>query len=111
MPRPKKTRNICNKPRCMDFKPDLQHEQVTLLPLDEYEVIRLIDYEGLNQEACAVQMGLSRASVQAMYQRARKTIAICLVESTALRIVDHQEPCPKVHKRRHCCKKGGTHHE
>ncbi|OCN04999.1 hypothetical protein A4S06_09520 [Erysipelotrichaceae bacterium MTC7] len=111
MPRPKKTRNICERPRCTSFRPDLHHEKETLLPLDEYEVIRLIDYEGLNQEQCAAQMGISRTLVQAMYARARKQIAICLVESTALRISDHREVCPKVHKKRPCCKKGGTQHE
>ena len=56
------------------------------LTVDEYEVLRLIDYEGLLQEECAEKMQVARTTVQAIYGAARKKLATMLVEATALRI-------------------------
>lgn len=38
--------------------------------LDEYECVRLLDYEGLTQEECAARMGIARTTVTAIYMRA-----------------------------------------
>ena len=43
--------------------------------------LRLIDYQGLSQEACARQMEASRATIQALYAEARKKTARFLVEA------------------------------
>ena len=54
------------------------------LTVDEYETVRLIDYEGLMQEECAEKMQVARTTVQATYIAARKKIAAMLVEGKAL---------------------------
>ena len=47
VPRPQLSRRICEKPRCDCFKPE---NAEIVLTLDEYEVIRLVDYEKLTHE-------------------------------------------------------------
>ncbi|WP_334196280.1 DUF134 domain-containing protein [Muricomes intestini] len=86
MPRPRKHRRVCSHPRCTSFKPCGGDKPVITMTLDEYEVIRLIDLEGLTQEQCAEQMEVARTTVQAIYARARKTLAQCIVEGHSLQI-------------------------
>lgn len=54
--------------------------------VEEYEVLRLLDYEGLTQEECAARMDVGRATVQALYAEARKKMARFLVEGACLQI-------------------------
>ena len=54
--------------------------------LDEYEAVRLIDLEGMQQEQAAAQMGVARTTVQAMYNTARRKMADCVVNGRARRI-------------------------
>ncbi|SRR5699024_974850 len=108
MPRPKKCRRVCGLPACREFAPrgmGCTDEAVTL-GLDEYEAIRLIDLEGMQQEQAAAQMGVARTTVQAMYNAARRKLADCIVNSKALRIeggdvqvCERHAACP----RRGCC--------
>lgn len=88
MARPSKCRKICRFPQNLEFTPvEQQTEQdPVILSLDEYETIRLIDYEGLNQEQCSGYMEIARTSVQRIYESARKKLAQCVVEGRALRI-------------------------
>ena len=48
--------------------------------------MRLLDYEGLNQEECALRMGVARTTVTAMYESARKKLVSAVVEGKRLRI-------------------------
>lgn len=86
MARPAKKRRICRPPKVNCFMPVSKAVPagVTVLEVDEYECIRLIDYEGLTQEECARQMNLVRTSVTGIYARARQKIADSLVNGKEL---------------------------
>ena len=89
MSRPKQDRKISNPPLMQGFKPfgipRRMLSQVSLL-YDEYEAIRLLDYEGMNQDQAAVQMNVSRPTLTRIYEKARKTIAQALVEGNMIMI-------------------------
>ena len=54
MPRPKKNRMVCHVPDNLAFSPaDGAETEPVILAVDEYETIRLIDWENLSQEQCA----------------------------------------------------------
>ena len=87
MPRPSRCRRICCEPKYDRFAPPGAGEkEPVFLTVDEFEAVRLIDYEKRTHEQCAVQMGVSRTTVTEMYERAREKIADCLVNGKALRI-------------------------
>ena len=54
--------------------------ETVMITLDEFETIRLLDYEGLNQEVCASRMGVARTTVTAIYESARKKLIGAIVE-------------------------------
>ncbi len=63
MPRNTKCRKIFCFPDYYGFVPEevgADHIETILMSLDEYEVIRLLDYEGLNQQECALRMDVAR---------------------------------------------------
>ncbi len=109
MARKSRERRICNNPKCRNFIPEQQvadYLEPVILNLDEFECIRLIDYEGLNQEQCAEHMQVARTTVQAIYKSGREKIAASLVQARALHIeggsvayCESREICGK----RHCC--------
>jgi len=86
MPRPRKSRKICSHPQCTSFGPRGACGQTISMAIDEYEVVRLIDFEGLTQEQCAAQMEVARTTVQAIYASARKKLAECIVRGFMLHI-------------------------
>lgn len=89
MPRPRKWRKVCCLPASNRFGPldsPVDEENFVHMTVDEYEAIRLIDLEGLNQEACAGQMNIARTTVQGIYIEARKKLAESLVNGKVLRI-------------------------
>ncbi|MBR2730709.1 MAG: DUF134 domain-containing protein, partial [Clostridia bacterium] len=53
---------------------------------DEFEALRLLDEEGLTQEACAARMNIARTTVTAIYDSARKAVADALVHGKRLLI-------------------------
>ena len=87
MPRKEKSRWIENRPPVSVFKPAgvpaRSLERVTLR-LDEYEALRLADYEGLSQEEVAERLGVSRPTVSRVLERAHGTVAAAFVEGKAL---------------------------
>ena len=87
MPRPPRCRRICDAPQVDTFCPNgCGDSEPILLTLDEYEVIRLVDLEQQTHEQCAVQMDISRSTVQEIYESARRKIAACLVHGKPLHI-------------------------
>lgn len=88
MARPRKYRKVCHLPRTQVFLPE-EHPQdlpAVILTVDEYEAIRLIDKEGLDQEACSAFMQVARTTVQQIYATARKKLADAIVDGRPLRI-------------------------
>lgn len=50
------------------------------LRLEEYEAIRLLDYQNLTQEEAAVHMDVSRPTLTRIYEEARNKVATAFVE-------------------------------
>lgn len=113
MPRPCKRRRICALPGCGRFGPKEAASPLpsVIMTLDEFEAIRLIDLENMTQEQCAAQMDVARTTVQAIYNRARKKLAQCLVQQQELSIQGgdyvlcdgSSQNCRCLHCRHRCC--------
>ncbi len=88
MARPCRCRRIGRFPDYWVFSAEHsdQGKQEIVMSLDEYETIRLIDYEGMRQEECAVSMDVARTTVTAIYESARKKMAQHMIDGTPLRI-------------------------
>lgn len=56
-----------------------------MIGYDEFETVRLLDYEGYTQADCAKKMNVARTTVTRMYDNARRKIADALVNSKRLR--------------------------
>lgn len=90
MPRPKKWRRVCFLPQVCAFGPGCDGENTGTdciqMTVDEFDVIRLKDHEGLSQDDIALRMDVGRSTVQRVYDEARRKIAECLVTGKPLRI-------------------------
>jgi len=89
MPRPRKFRKVCCMPQSTLFGPintPYSESDIIVMSVEEYETIRLIDFEGMMQEECAESMNVARTTVQRIYNDARKKLAEYLVCGKVLRI-------------------------
>ena len=112
LPRPRKWRKVCCLPNTNRFGPlngCVSPDDVIQMTVDEYETIRLIDLEGMNQEDCASHMNVARTTVQGIYNEARRKLALSLVEGRVLfieggdyHLCDGQS---------NCCRQGGCQKE
>lgn len=85
MARPVLCRRICFEPKYDSFAPrGVESMEQVMLTVDEFEAVRLIDYEKRTHEQCGRQMGISRTTVTEMYERARRKIAECIVNGKTL---------------------------
>ena len=72
--------------------------------IDEYEVIRLIDWVGLTQEQCAAQINVARTTVTGIYDSARRKLADALIHGKRLVIEGgHIQACERSGTCGHAC--------
>lgn len=85
MPRPQRRRRVCSEPEYTEFMPKgSTGYDVVILSTDEYEAIRLVDFEKKTHEQCALQMDISRTTVTEIYERARFKLADSIVNGKRL---------------------------
>jgi predicted DNA-binding protein (UPF0251 family) len=89
VPKPKKNRFVQQPPTVTYYKPQgiplFQLEQV-VLEVDEFEAIRLVDYEGLHLEDAALHLNVSRATCARIIDSAHHKIGTALTHGHAIRI-------------------------
>ncbi len=89
MPNRKRQRRIGKPPVMEGYKPFgipmRKLESVSLL-YEEYEALRLADYEDLTHEEAAKKMDISRPTFTRLYTQARKNIAMAFVEGKSILI-------------------------
>ena len=89
MPRPIRYRKMYQPPMSKGFRPigmvGRSSREVVLL-LEEFEAIKLSDYEGLTHVQAAKQMEISRPTFTRIYSKARKKVAQAFVENRVLLI-------------------------
>jgi len=87
MPRPKKMRFVSGFPTISAFVPQgLPVTGELLLSVEEFESLRLTDFEHLDQEAASQLMGVSRQTFGRILGRARTIVGEALVTAKVLRI-------------------------
>ena len=82
-----KSRQVETMPEYTQFEPQgITYGEQIVLSVDEFETIRLIDLEHLNQELAANRMNVARTTVTAIYERARTKLADAIVNGKLLLI-------------------------
>lgn len=85
----RKCRRVLYPPQRLTFKPAgvpgnlLKEIEMTV---DEFEALRLADYQELDHEEAAKQMKISRPTFTRLIKKARKKIAVFLIECRKLEI-------------------------
>jgi len=89
MSRPQKSRKICIPPKMHGFKPfgiAVFDNEPIVMTFDEYESIKLINYENMPQDEAADKMQVSRPTITRIYNGALKKIAQAFVEGKSILI-------------------------
>lgn len=89
MAKPKKERQVMYPPVISYFKPQgipLYQLSQVVLTVDEYEAIRLADWEGLKHSEAAAKMKISRPTFTRLLESAHKKISDALINGKAIRI-------------------------
>ncbi|WP_238786924.1 DUF134 domain-containing protein [Ferrimonas lipolytica] len=95
-------RTVCGRPANSCFKPNgvpmPKLEQVPLAA-DEFEALRLVDLQGMQQKQAAEQMEVSRQTLANIVKSARLKVVDCLANGKALMMTeiegvtdDHRNP-------------------
>ncbi|MDA3955650.1 DUF134 domain-containing protein, partial [Oceanispirochaeta sp.] len=94
MPRRCKQRNCRRLDGNRNFKPSgipARNLEKIELKLDEFEALRLCDYDGLNQIEAGEAMGISRGTVQRLLLSGRKKIVDVLLHTKELIVKNEEE--------------------
>ncbi len=89
MPNRRRYRRINGPPLMEGYKPfgvPLRELESVVMSLEEYEALRLADYENLTHKEAAVRMNISRPTFTRLYDKARKNVAKAFVEGKAILI-------------------------
>ncbi len=89
MSRPHCCRRVSGKPCASVFKPvdgPMCESEEVVVALDEFEAIRLSDFDGLYQEQAAQRMNVSRSTFGRVLESARRKVARALVSGLVLKI-------------------------
>ena len=87
MPRPRKPRFVSGYPTLTAFIPEgVPVTGEVSLSVEEFEAVRLSDFEGLDQESAANLMEVSRQTYGRILARARHCISEALITGKALKI-------------------------
>jgi len=89
MPRPHKCRRVEFLPDVTYFKPagkPLRELEEVRMSIEEVEALRLKDLEGLEQEAGAEKMNVSRPTFQRILASARRKVSDAMLNGKAIRI-------------------------
>lgn len=89
MPRPRRFRRVLNEPSIRCFRPYSNEDtffETIEINLEEYEAIRLKDYQRLQQKKAADIMGVSQPTFHRILTSAREKISKALVEGKIINI-------------------------
>jgi uncharacterized protein len=83
MPRPKRMRKVTTPPPLRGFKPfgAEKEEKPVVINFEEYEAIRLCDFELLGQLEAAQLMQVSRPTFTRIYESARRKVALAFTKA------------------------------
>jgi len=86
--RPKKYRIVKIDPKISQFSPRGRpgRPDEVELKMDEFEAIRLADYQGLGQQEAAKSMRISQQTFSRIIKRAHKVVAKGITTGSAIRI-------------------------
>lgn len=102
MPRRTRKRKVFLPPRGRGWRSNTENINETInLNYDEFEAIKLLDYENLKQEEVAEIMNVSRPTLTRIYNNARKKIARALVRDAHIKISGGNV---EVHESWHFCR-------
>lgn len=87
MPRRRRQRRVSSSPGFTYFGPGGRAStQEIVLRVEEFEAIRLADYEGFSQNEAAEKMGISQPTFHRILVSARNKVAEALTTGKAIRI-------------------------
>lgn len=90
MPRRRRLRKIVAPPGFRGYKPygvSGHHPDKIELLYEEYEALKLADYDLMNHQEASKLMGVSRPTFARIYESARRKIAKALVETKEIKAV------------------------
>lgn len=90
MPRKIRLRKVVEPPRFKGYRPfgvNAKSRKSIELLYEEYEALKLADYDFLKHDEAAKLMGVSRPTFARIYESARRKIAMALVEAKEIKTV------------------------